>query len=132
MQIVIAVILVVIGMASWATMMFLMSSSPLAIVGCGLPPTEPQLATSREAFPQLVKELLASPRYGEQQARLWLDVVRYADSNGFDWDEFRKLRSKDYRALMRTPNLVDARRIYDPKDFGDVRFEGIGLGTKGP
>lgn len=32
---------VVIGMASWATMMFLMSSSPLAIVGCGLPATEP-------------------------------------------------------------------------------------------
>ncbi len=29
------------GMLSWATMMFLMSSSPLAIVGCGLPPTEP-------------------------------------------------------------------------------------------
>jgi len=34
-------IAVVIGMASWATMMFLMSSSPLAIVGCGLPATEP-------------------------------------------------------------------------------------------
>ena len=32
---------VIIGMASWATMMFLMSSSPLAIVGCGLPATEP-------------------------------------------------------------------------------------------
>ena len=32
---------VVSGMASWATMMFLMSSSPLAIVGCGLPATEP-------------------------------------------------------------------------------------------
>ena len=32
---------VVAGVASWATMMFLMSSSPLAIVGCGLPPTEP-------------------------------------------------------------------------------------------
>lgn len=32
---------VVVGMASWATMMFLMSSSPLAIVGCGLPATEP-------------------------------------------------------------------------------------------
>ncbi len=32
---------VVIGMTSWATMMFLMSSSPLAIVGCGLPATEP-------------------------------------------------------------------------------------------
>ncbi len=34
---------VIIGMASWATMMFLMSSSPLAIVGCGLPATEPPL-----------------------------------------------------------------------------------------
>ena len=32
---------VVVGMTSWATMMFLMSSSPLAIVGCGLPATEP-------------------------------------------------------------------------------------------
>ncbi|MBS0639884.1 MAG: MFS transporter [Proteobacteria bacterium] len=32
---------VVAGVSSWATMMFLMSSSPLAIVGCGLPPTEP-------------------------------------------------------------------------------------------
>lgn len=32
---------VIAGMASWATMMFLMSSSPLAIVGCGLPATEP-------------------------------------------------------------------------------------------
>ena len=32
---------VVSGMAAWATMMFLMSSSPLAIVGCGLPATEP-------------------------------------------------------------------------------------------
>ena len=32
---------VVAGMASWATMMFLMSSSPLAVVGCGLPATEP-------------------------------------------------------------------------------------------
>lgn len=32
---------VVAGTAAWATMMFLMSSSPLAIVGCGLPPTEP-------------------------------------------------------------------------------------------
>ena len=32
---------VISGMASWATMMFLMTSSPLAIVGCGLPATEP-------------------------------------------------------------------------------------------
>ncbi len=50
------------------------------------------------AYERLVDRLLASPRYGEHQARLWLDVVRYADSNGFDWDEFRKLawRFRDY------------------------------------
>ncbi|MFN0066165.1 MAG: DUF1553 domain-containing protein, partial [Limisphaerales bacterium] len=38
------------------------------------------------------------PRYGEHQARLWLDVIRYSDSNGFDWDEFRKeaWRFRDY------------------------------------
>jgi hypothetical protein len=43
-------------------------------------------------------ELLASPRYGEHQARLWLDVIRYSDSNGFDWDEFRPQawRFRDY------------------------------------
>ncbi len=42
-----------------------------------------------DAYERLVNELLASPRYGEHAARLWLDVVRHSDSNGFDWDEFR-------------------------------------------
>ncbi len=50
------------------------------------------------AYERLVDRLLASPRYGEHQARLWLDVIRYSDSNGFDWDEFRKLawKFRDY------------------------------------
>ncbi|HEY5313777.1 MAG TPA: PSD1 and planctomycete cytochrome C domain-containing protein, partial [Pirellulales bacterium] len=34
----------------------------------------------------LVQRLLASPRYGERWARVWLDVARYADSNGFEKD----------------------------------------------
>lgn len=42
-----------------------------------------------DAYERLVDELLASPRHGEHAARQWLDVVRYSDSNGFDWDEFR-------------------------------------------
>ncbi len=46
----------------------------------GLPPTAAQLATSREDFPQLVQELLASPRYGERWGRHWLDVARYSDA----------------------------------------------------
>jgi hypothetical protein len=64
----------------------------------GLPPTPQQVADFEndvrqfgvdQAVAALVTELLASPRYGEHLARLWLDVVRYSDSNGFDWDEFR-------------------------------------------
>jgi hypothetical protein len=69
----------------------------------GLPPTPQQmeryLADKRiDAYERLVDELLASPRYGEHWARMWLDVVRYSDSNGFDWDEFRPKawRFRDY------------------------------------
>ena len=51
-----------------------------------------------QAYERCVDRLLASPRYGEHQARQWLDVVRYSDSNGFDWDEFRPKawRFRDY------------------------------------
>lgn len=54
--------------------------------------------TAPRAYARLVDRLLASPRYGEHQARLWLDVIRYSDSNGFDWDEFRPRawRFRDY------------------------------------
>ena len=46
----------------------------------GLPPTEKQLQTTREEYPKLVKELLASPQYGERWGRHWLDVARYSDA----------------------------------------------------
>jgi len=41
-------------------------------------------------YPKLIDKLLASPRYGERWARHWLDVVRYADSNGFETNHERK------------------------------------------
>ena len=44
--------------------------------------------TSRE-FERLVDRLLASPQYGEKWARRWLDLARYADSNGFQADQLR-------------------------------------------
>ena len=55
----------------------------------GLPPTvaeiEAFLADSRpDAYDRVVERLLASPRYGERWGRHWLDVARYADSNGLD------------------------------------------------
>ncbi len=60
----------------------------------GLPPTpdgvSELLADQRpDAYERLVDRLLSSPHFGEHQARAWLDVFRYSDSNGFDWDEFR-------------------------------------------
>ncbi len=39
---------------------------------------------SPRAFECVIDRLLASPRYGERWGRHWLDVVRYADSNGMD------------------------------------------------
>lgn len=55
----------------------------------GLPPTEEETEAfladlSPGAFASLVDRLLASPRYGERWGRHWLDVARYADSNGMD------------------------------------------------
>ena len=50
------------------------------------------------AYERLVERLLASPRHGEHWARHWLDVVRYADTNGHERDEFRRdmYRYRDY------------------------------------
>ena len=57
----------------------------------GLPPTEKEINDfvadkSPNAYEKLVDRLLASPRYGERWGRLWLDVMRYADSTGSDED----------------------------------------------
>lgn len=69
----------------------------------GLPPTPEEVdafiaAPSPTAYEDLIARLLASPRYGERQARLWLDVVRYADTHGYERDEFRPLawKYRDY------------------------------------
>src|SRR6202012_2459799 len=57
----------------------------------GLPPTLEETAafladTAPDAFSKIVDRLLASPRYGEQWGRHWLDVVRYADTAGGNSD----------------------------------------------
>ena len=55
----------------------------------GLPPTLAEVQSflvddSPDAFAKVVDRLLASPRYGEKWGRHWLDVARFADSNGMD------------------------------------------------
>ncbi len=61
----------------------------------GLPPTPEQVeafvADKRpDAYERLVESLLASPHYGERWARHWLDVVRFAETYGFEMNQPRK------------------------------------------
>ena len=69
----------------------------------GLPPSPKMMDaflsdTSDTAYETLVDQLLASPRYGEQMARSWLDLVRYAESDGYKQDTYRpnSWRYRDY------------------------------------
>ena len=69
----------------------------------GLPPTPAEVRAfveddSPDAFAKVVDRLLASPRYGERWARHWLDLARYAESEGFKSDETRPnaWRYRDY------------------------------------
>ncbi|MBL8174266.1 MAG: DUF1549 domain-containing protein [Bryobacterales bacterium] len=69
----------------------------------GMPPTPEEVKVfladdSPRAFEDVVERLLASPRYGERWGRHWLDVARYADSNGLDENLVYKnaFRYRDY------------------------------------
>ncbi len=69
----------------------------------GLPPTPEEVAKFvaddyPQAYEKLIDRLLASPRYGEHWARYWLDLVRYAESDGFKSDDIRPSawRYRDY------------------------------------
>lgn len=60
----------------------------------GLPPDPSRAAAfvqdpSPAAYERLVDELLASPRFGERWARMWLDLARYADTQGYEKDNRR-------------------------------------------
>ena len=62
----------------------------------GLPPTPAEIDafvadTAPGAYERVVDRLLASPRYGERWARPWLDLARYADTNGHEKDKRRDI-----------------------------------------
>ncbi len=62
----------------------------------GLPPTPEEAQAfvndnSPDAYEKLVDRLLASPHYGERWARRWLDLARYADTNGYEKDRPRSI-----------------------------------------
>jgi Protein of unknown function (DUF1553)/Protein of unknown function (DUF1549) len=69
----------------------------------GLPPDPQEVEIfledrSESAYPRLVERLLASPRYGERWGRHWLDLARFAESDGFEHDAIRPQawRYRDY------------------------------------
>ncbi|MGF1582214.1 MAG: DUF1549 and DUF1553 domain-containing protein [Gemmataceae bacterium] len=69
----------------------------------GLPPTPKEIDAFRKdecpgAYERVVERLLASPHYGEHWALGWLDLVRYAESNGYETDRDRPhaWRYRDY------------------------------------
>lgn len=81
----------------------------------GLPPTPQEIDafvadTSPDAYEKRLDQLLASPRYGEQQARHWLDLVRYADTNSFERDG-KKPHSWRYRDYV--IKALNADKPYD-------------------
>ncbi|MFN0124945.1 MAG: DUF1549 and DUF1553 domain-containing protein [Blastocatellia bacterium] len=62
----------------------------------GLPPAIAEIDRfladrAPDAYEKLVDRLLASPHYGERQARHWLDLARYADTNGYEKDVTRSI-----------------------------------------
>ena len=75
----------------------------------GLPPSPEDIkAFESDARPdrweRLVDRLLASPAFGERQGRFWLDVVRYAESDGFRADAYRPLAWKYRDWVVRSLN----------------------------
>ncbi len=81
----------------------------------GLPPTVEELGnflkdTRPDAYVRVVERLLASPHHGERRAQHWLDVVRYAESNGYELDADRPhaWRYRDY-----VVNAFNADKPYD-------------------
>ena len=69
----------------------------------GLPPSPHEVEAflkdkSPDAYQKLVEKLLASPQYGERWGQHWLDVVRFAETDGFEYDTHRNdaWRYRDY------------------------------------
>ncbi len=81
----------------------------------GLPPQPEAIADfvndpSTDAYERLVDSMLADPAYGERMARLWLDVVRYADSDGWRQDA---LRPQAWRYRQFVTDAFNAKMPYD-------------------
>jgi hypothetical protein len=95
----------------------------------GLPPTPEEVDAfvkdnTPDAYERLIDKLLASPHYGEKWARHWLDLVRYGETNGYEFDQPKPFiwRYRDY--------VIDAFNQDKPYDeFVREQIAGDLLGT---
>ena len=81
----------------------------------GLPPTAQQVNRflqdrSPDAYEQLVDRMLGSPRFGERWAQYWLDLARFADTEGFEFD---KVRPRAWRYRDWVINALNQDMAYD-------------------
>lgn len=107
----------------------------LALVLTGLPP-EPAVVASylrdptSATYDRLVETLLASPHYGERQARHWMDVVHYADTHGYEWDAPAKNAWLYRDSLVRAFNAdVPFDRLVMEQVAGDLLEPRVDPGT---
>jgi hypothetical protein len=69
----------------------LLRRAALDLTGIPPAPDEVEAFTNDRAWERAVDRLLASPRYGERMAAIWLDAARYADTNGYQYDGERSM-----------------------------------------
>lgn len=114
----------------------------------GLPPGPEDVVAFREAFAEnpdkatsnLVDRLLESPRYGERWGQHWLDVVRYAESDGYRADDYRPEtwmyrdyvvgsfnEDKPYHQFVREQLAADEIAADDPKALIATAFLRLGI-----
>ncbi len=102
----------------------------------GLPPTPEEVETfvkdtAPDAYEKVIDRLLASPRYGERWGRHWLDVVRYADTGGFETDiyfpnawRYRDYVIKSFNQDKPYNRFVQEQIAGDEMWPGDIEYEG--------
>ena len=100
----------------------------MSLVLVGLPPTQTQIETYVNddrpgATERLIDRLIAHPAYGEHMGRYWLDLVRFADTNGLHHDHYREMTPyRDWVISAMNNNLPFDEFIID-QVAGDLRDE---------